>query len=45
MDSQGPSLSKGLPELETGASDQEISQNSNGRKKCTVCLAIKRMLM
>ena len=31
MDSQGPSLSKGLPEQETGASVQDISQNSNGR--------------
>ena len=30
MDSQGPSISKGLPEQETGASD-DVSQNSNGR--------------
>ena len=30
MDSQGPSLSKGFPEQETGASD--LSDNSNGRE-------------
>ena len=29
MDSQGPSLSKGFPEQDTGASD--LSENSNGR--------------
>lgn len=30
MDSQGPGLSKGLPEQETGATN-DLSQNTNGR--------------